>query len=360
VEVVDVDHERLITVSAELSEQFELRTGPDGDRRWPNPEKSRWLAPCAESNEPARCSTEPPQRVLLIESVPERRDLKIQCFQAAFAAFGPTVVLASNTSTLPISSLGEQQAFARRLIGMHFCMPVETRPLLEIILPPGVDPDVAAIAHRHTMALGFHSLVVGDAPGFVVNRMLVPYLNEAMHLLGGGIPAERLERAATSLGMPWGPCEMIDLIGAETAYRAGRAYWSAYATQLDPHPLLPALVKHGLLGRDAGRGFYAYAHGQRSEGLTEEMLQLIQRYRTAEPTWTDGELRDRLGLPMWLEAHRLLQENVVGGSRDVDTALQFGLDMTLPPEGFMPQFEQDQSARWHRFSAVGRRPVFNP
>lgn len=280
--------------------------------------------------------TAPP---LVIESIYENREAKRQLLSDLQAWLGDEAVLCSNTSTLPIAGLVDHLAAPQQCCGMHFFMPVDQRELVEIVVPPGAASHTIAHAERHAERIGKPALPVADTPGFVVNRMLSPYLNEAFRLLCQGVSAEQLERVAKGFGMPLSPLELVDWIGPRTAFDAGRVYWQAFPGRLDPAPLLPGMVKAKLSGRGGGLGFYRYEQGRRSERLSGEALAVVERYERDRRDWNDEQVRGQLFLPMLIEAHLILASGVVATISEIDTAMRGGLGFRSPA-GFFAEFRR--------------------
>ena len=166
---------------------------------------------------------------------------------------------------------------------------------------------------------------MGDGPGFVVNRLLSPYLNEAMLMLGRGISAEQIERAALAYGMPMSPLELIDLIGTRTMFDAGRVYWQAFPSRIAPSPMLSALVKNKRFGHACGHGFYDYEDGVRSEQLSPITAEFCQRYRRDEVSLRDDEVMHVLAIPMWIEAAIAFRDGVATSHQQFDLAMRGGL-----------------------------------
>ena len=168
-----------------------------------------------------------------------------------------------------------------------------------------------------------------DCPGFLVNRILFPYLNEAMVLLEEGAEPRALDKAATEFGMPMGPITLSDVVGLDTALYAGKVVNQAFADRAKDTKLLAALVAAGRLGQKSGAGFYSYAKGSR--GLDDPTFaMLLEQCRTGKRTIAAEELRDRLFLPMLVEASLVLTEGIVRDPADVDMGLILGI-------GFPPQ-----------------------
>lgn len=273
-----------------------------------------------ENNTPQRVG-----RAIVIESIAERLEAKRAFFHQAESWFGPEAILCSNTSTIPLSQIGSSLEHPSRFCGMHFFMPVEQRPAVEVIRAAGTDEPTVRAAQEHARWLNKEPLLVADSPGFVVNRMLAPYLNQAMLLLCSGVSAERIEVAARAFGMPMSPLELIDWIGARTAFDAGRVYWQAFPGRIDPCPLIAAMVKRGRAGRGSHGGFYDYVADTRSPALSEAACELASRYHREVGDVSDTSLIELLAIPMWIEGEMILDERVVEQPMDLETAMAGGL-----------------------------------
>jgi 3-hydroxyacyl-CoA dehydrogenase len=271
--------------------------------------------------------SEPKSVPLLIESIPERLDLKRAFFSEIQHRVDPQAVLCSNTSTLRIANIADGLDRPHLFCGMHFFMPVGLRDAVELIRGDSTGDAAITRASEHIANLGKSPLVVRDSPGFIVNRLLSPYLNESLTLLCQGVSAEQLADAAQDYGMPMSPLELIDTIGARTMFDAGRVYWQAFPGRIDPSPMLAGLVKSKRLGKHAGAGLYDYdVAGHRSDELGPNTLSLIQRYHRGDAS--DHSLADlvaRLSIPMWIEAAIAIAEGTVTEAQQFNIAMQGGL-----------------------------------
>jgi 3-hydroxyacyl-CoA dehydrogenase/enoyl-CoA hydratase/carnithine racemase len=262
---------------------------------------------------------------LVVESVLERADVKRQVLAEIERTVGPATVIATNTSTNPIARLAESLAQPARFCGMHFFNPVRRMMLVEVIRGPATSDATVAAAVAHVKRLGKCPIVVRDSPGFLVNRILMPYLHEAVEMLREGVEPARIDRVARGFGMPMGPIELYDMIGLDTAFYAGLVLDDAYGDRIEASPLIPALVKSGRLGRKSGAGFYRYRPegGQRAriDRPDEAVAALVRPYALPARPTTDATIVDRLFLPMLLEALLVLEEGIVRDGRDVDLAV---------------------------------------
>lgn len=273
--------------------------------------------------------------LLVIESIVERLDVKQPLLAQLSDRLPPPAVLTTNTSSLRIADVFRGATAPERCCGLHFFMPVTERPLVELIALPQTDPAVLSHLEQHAAALGKPALHVGDRPGFVVNRLLWPYLNNAVRLLELGAEAWQLEAAAARLGMPMSPLQLIDLIGLRTAFDAGRVAWQAFPDRIEPSPILPGLIKKKQPGVIGGAGFYAYHNGQRSGSeLTPVASEVIGRYQRDVRPWEEDEIYLNLCVPILLEAAVVLEERVVSDRAAIQRALEGGLRFAAAPSIF--------------------------
>ena len=285
----------------------------------------------ADTTEAVRCD-------LVLESIVESLPAKRQLFAELQAQLASHTIVASNTSTIPIGRLAESFADASRFCGMHFFHPVRHRPLVEIVRGPRTSDHTIAAAVAHIRRIGKMPIVVRDGPGFLVNRLLFPYLGEALELLREGVRAEAIERAAAAFGMAIGPLRLMDEIGLDTTLQAGWVLAAAFPERIVSSPLLVSMVKAGRLGRKAGAGFYAYDTSSHPvvTGMAETAVEEIAT------RWIDGRRKPsqesialRLVLPMLLEATRILEEGAVCDAHSIDLAVLFGLGFPAEKGGLL-------------------------
>ncbi|MDO7682548.1 MAG: 3-hydroxyacyl-CoA dehydrogenase NAD-binding domain-containing protein [Pirellulales bacterium] len=261
---------------------------------------------------------------IVIESVIERTDLKRQVLAEIESTVSPSTVICTNTSTNPIATLADVFSDPTRFCGMHFFNPVRKMSLVEVIRGPDTSDSTVASVVLHAKRLKKVPVVVQDSPGFLVNRVLTPYLHESVELLREGVDPSRIDKVSRRFGMPLGPLELYDMVGLDTAFYAGLVMANAIGDRIDASPVIPALVKAGWLGRKTGTGFYRYkstGHDAKIECVNEELVDLIDPYRLAEQQMTDDQICDRLFLPMLLESLLVLDEGIVRDGCDIDLAV---------------------------------------
>jgi 3-hydroxyacyl-CoA dehydrogenase/enoyl-CoA hydratase/3-hydroxybutyryl-CoA epimerase len=261
---------------------------------------------------------------LVVEAVVERLDVK-RAVIAELERHAPgDCVLATNTSSLSVDELARGLERPERVCGMHFFNPVHRMPLVEVVRGEATSDDTAATVHAFAVALGKVPVVCRDGPGFLVNRILAPYLNEAGWLLAEGARIEDVDGAALRFGMPMGPFRLLDEVGIDIARHAGATLHEALGERFAPSPPLAALGETGRLGRKNGRGFYRY-EGDQEKGVDPDVYaELGDAAGGARREIDEEEIRVRLLLSMINEAARVLDDGVVGTAGDVDLGMIMG------------------------------------
>ena len=266
---------------------------------------------------------------LVIEAVVENPKVKAELYARIEPLLADDAILASNTSAISIGRLAEKLKRPERFCGIHFFNPVRKMPLVEVIRGPKSSDETIATAVAFAKRIGKSPIVVNDGPGFLVNRLLLPYMNEALELILDGIDIKAIDGAAKGYGMPMGPITLYDVVGLDTAYYAGQVMHEAFPDRIVESPLLGAMVKAGRLGQKTNAGFFAYkdkqGRGQPDPTLADVVKPLIRK----QETLSGEQIVERLFLPMVLEATRILEEGKVRDPRDVDLGLIFGIG--FPP-----------------------------
>jgi 3-hydroxyacyl-CoA dehydrogenase/enoyl-CoA hydratase/3-hydroxybutyryl-CoA epimerase len=262
----------------------------------------------------------------VIEAVAEEMTIKQQVFSRLDALTRPDAVLATNTSSLSVSEMAAMTVHPQRIVGLHFFNPVAKMPLVEVVRAKESSNEALATAAALAGRLGKTPILVADAPGFLVNRVLIPYLAEALAMAGEGTPIDQIDAALTEWGMPMGPFELLDTIGLDVAAHV----LTTLGGVLREPPPIPAAIGTALarhwLGVKSGRGFYLHdAHGKRGKAklvINAEMQQLFNQHGVNQ---NNEQIVDRLILPMVNEAARVLEEGVTASADAIDLATVLGL-----------------------------------
>jgi 3-hydroxyacyl-CoA dehydrogenase/enoyl-CoA hydratase/3-hydroxybutyryl-CoA epimerase len=263
---------------------------------------------------------------ITIEAVLEKMSVK----QAVLADWehvaSPTAIFASNTSTLPITEIASKAAHPERVVGMHFFNPVHKMPLVEIIYGEKTDPEVTATVFDLAKKMGKTPVVVKDAPGFLVNRILSPYIGEAARLLLEGADYVAVDQAMRAFGMPVGPFELLDDVGIDVAVKAAGTMAGAFPQRMPADPALEKLVARGRIGRKAKKGFYFYENDRRgnADASVYQDLGFSSPSKNPNPSLSSSETETRLLLPMINEAAFCLADGIVASPAKLDLAMIFG------------------------------------
>ncbi|TDJ53017.1 MAG: fatty acid oxidation complex subunit alpha FadJ [Gemmatimonadetes bacterium] len=263
---------------------------------------------------------------LVVEAVFEDLEVKRKVLAEFEEVLPDGSVYATNTSTIPIQRIADGAAHPERVIGMHFFSPVEKMPLLEVIPGKDTNADTIVTAVRFGRRMGKTVIVVRDHPGFWVNRILSPYMNEAGHLLKEGTPIEAIDRTMTRYGFPVGPIALLDEVGIDVAQKASGVMHEAFGERLRPAPVIDALIGDRRLGRKNGRGLYRYEKGKK-KGPDKSVYRLLGVQRSEEVS--PETIEQRLLFAMLNEAAMAVGEGVVQSPRDGDIGAIFGIG--FPP-----------------------------
>jgi 3-hydroxyacyl-CoA dehydrogenase / enoyl-CoA hydratase / 3-hydroxybutyryl-CoA epimerase len=245
---------------------------------------------------------------VVIEAIFENADAKRALYAELEPKLKPNAILATNTSSIEIETLSAGLKDPSRLVGIHFFNPVAQMQLVEIVRGTGTQPQAVQNALQFTRKLDKLPLPCKSAPGFVVNRILTPYVNEALFALESGIPAAVIDRAGKAFGMPMGPIELTDVVGLDVSLHVGRVL--AGALQRRVPEILIKRVEQKKLGRKSGEGFYVWRDGK---PVMPESAQFAM----------PADLTDRLILPMLNEAVACLREGVIEDADLLDAGAIF-------------------------------------
>lgn len=244
------------------------------------------------------------QADVIIEAVVENLEVKQELFARIEAQAKPTAILATNTSSLKLADIGAHMRDPARLVGLHFFNPVPQMMLVEVVSGTATDPEWAQRAVAFTRQIDKLPLPTRDAPGFLVNRVLMPYMLNAFRMVDEGIKAETIDKAAEDFGMPMGPITLADTVGLDICAVVGKQLVPDAA----PPSVLSQLVEANKLGRKSGGGFYRWHEGQPVKGPAGAV---------------DEALIQRLMAPYLAEARRAVDEGIVADADLADAGLIF-------------------------------------
>lgn len=258
---------------------------------------------------------------LVIEAVIERMDVKQSVLREVEEKVNGGI-LTSNTSSLSITEMQAALKSPGNFAGMHFFNPVDRMPLVEIIRGAQTSDETIATVFAVARKLEKTPVIVNDGAGFLVNRILAPYLNEGAFMLAEGVSIEEIDRAMLDFGMPMGPFRLLDEIGLDVARHVATLMHDAFGDRMKPAPTMTALAETKRLGKKGGRGFYKYENG-RETGVDESMYRELRLSARAKGT-TREDVQKRCIYTMVNEAARILDDGVVTHASDVDVGMIFG------------------------------------
>ncbi len=275
----------------------------------------------------------------VIEATSEKMEIKKEVFRELAMEAGPKTIVATNTSALPVSELADMTISPERVIGLHFFNPVSRMKLVEVVIAKQTSDETRDRSLSFVRQIGKLPVVVRDSPGFLVNRVLFPYLLEAAELFEGGVDGEQIDRALVGWGMPMGPLRLIDEIGVDITIDIGNTLEKAYGQRDHVPAVLLWLRDQQMLGRKTGAGFYKY------EGRSQTPNDSLMQWRrgavaggadpgrsavsprpepASTPPATEEQLTHRLMFLMVNEAARCVEEGVVGSPEDADYGMILG------------------------------------
>jgi len=254
---------------------------------------------------------------IVIEAASEKLDVKKAIFHE-LSEKAPDAILATNTSALPITELSRETSRPERVVGLHFFNPVSRMKLIEVVVGENTAPETQERTLAFARQIGKLPVLVRDSPGFLVNRVLFPYLLEAAELYEQGLEAEAIDTAMTKWGMPMGPLRLIDEIGIDITADIADTLQKAYGPRDKTPELLRKMMREKWLGRKAGAGFYIYRDKEQNPN------ELIAQWRRPAGPPMSGDVAHRLMFLMINEAARCLEEKVVASPEDADYGMILG------------------------------------
>ena len=268
------------------------------------------------------------QRDVVIEAVFEDLALKQQMVSEVEAHCQPHTLFASNTSSLPIEEIAAKAQRPENVIGLHYFSPVEKMPLVEVI--PHLNTSTATLVTIVALARsqGKTPIVVADKPGFYVNRILTPYINEAMRCLLEGEPIDHIDRALVKFGFPVGPIQLLDEVGIDVGSKISPILHQAYGERFAAPAAFDAVLKDGRKGRKNSKGFYRYDQPRWQRKKPDASLYTLLKV-TPKARQSEVQIAERCVMMMLNEAARCLDEQVIRCARDGDIGAVFGIG--FPP-----------------------------
>jgi len=269
---------------------------------------------------------------LAIEAISEDIKLKELVFRELDQACPRGAILASNTSALSISALGAATKRPDKVIGLHFFNPAYVMRLVEVV--PGLATSTQTVddAVSFTEGVGKLPVVVKECAGFLVNRLLMAYVNEAVRALQeGAATRQEIDQEMVAFGMPVGPLALLDAVGLDISFEVARILYRSYGPRMTPAPLLEAMLKAGRVGVKSGHGFYDYVSGEEG-GRDQGLEHLLHEFRPDTDHGATRWSRSRLLLAMTNEAVTALQEGVASAA-DIDLAMMAGIGYPKEKEG---------------------------
>ncbi len=262
---------------------------------------------------------------IVVEAVVESMEIKKKVLKEVESNVSNACILASNTSSLSITEMQSVLSKPERMIGMHFFNPVHKMPLIEVIRGDKTSDETVTTLFNFCKKVGKMPVVVKDAPGFLVNRLLAPFLNEAVYLLSESVPIDEIDKVLSKFGMPMGAMELIDEVGVDVAAKVSRILHNAFGERMLSCNILESLIDKERLGKKSGKGVYNYS-GKKSKlkrVLDNEIYSIIG----VKPQFgkvSNDEIIDRCIMPMINEASRCLAEKIVEKPDDVDLGMIMG------------------------------------
>jgi 3-hydroxyacyl-CoA dehydrogenase/enoyl-CoA hydratase/3-hydroxybutyryl-CoA epimerase/enoyl-CoA isomerase len=271
---------------------------------------------------------------VVVEAVVENPKVKRAVLAETETQIRDDAILASNTSTISITHLAEPLKRPENFCGMHFFNPVHRMPLVEVIRGEKTGEDAIARTVAYALAMGKKPIVVNDCPGFLVNRILSPYIGAFMGLVRRGVDFVAIDRAMERFGWPMGPAYLCDVVGIDTGVHAGAVMAEGFPDRMkyDFKTCHEVMYENERFGQKNGRGYYAYEadrKGRPKKIVDAEVATLLASVIEGSETLDDETIVDSMMIPMCLEAVRCLEDGIAASATDVDLSLIYGIG--FPP-----------------------------
>ena len=260
---------------------------------------------------------------VVIEAVAERMDVKKSVFSSVVENVSARTAILTNTSSLSVTEMAADVPLPERVAGFHFFNPVDRMPLVEVIRGGQTSMETAERMAAFARKLGKVPIIVKDSPGFLVNRLLLPYLNEACLLLQEGADIGQIDRTLLDFGMPMGVFILLDQVGIDIVVHAGKSMLEGFGDRMTPSPILGTMIEAERLGKKTGRGFYTWDSAGNHQ-LDPEVNKLLAPHLNGGKTFTADQVVQRLIYSMVNEATLCLEEKVVETPEAVDAAMILG------------------------------------
>lgn len=268
---------------------------------------------------------------VVIEAIVENPEIKAKVLAETEQKVVDTTILASNTSTIPISLLAKSLARPENFAGLHFFNPVHRMPLVEVIRGKQTSDATVARLVQLALQMGKQPVVVNDCPGFFVNRVLFPYFFGFLSLIEQGVPYPRIDKIMKGFGWPMGPAELLDVVGLDTAVHARAVMAQGFPDRMsvEGEGPLEALVGEGRLGQKSGSGFYQFVADKKGRVQAKVDDEMATRWAKPDVEISDEQIVMRMMIPMAFETIRCLDEGIVQSPSEADMALIYGIG--FPP-----------------------------
>ncbi len=263
---------------------------------------------------------------LVVEAVVENMDIKKKVLKELETKVLSDCLITSNTSSLSINEMASVLKDSSRFAGLHFFNPVNKMPLVEIIKHKDVSQNTLDSLYKFVVETKKTPVIVNDGPGFLVNRILSAYLNEAGYMLEEGYSIEDLDRVILEFGLPMGPCHLLDEVGIDVSQKVGKIMYEGLGERLKPSNILDGILEKGFLGKKSSKGVYLYDEKGKKGEINPEMKNLLP---SQTKTSSDIVMTERLIFPMINEAANCLRDKVVDNAANLDLAMIFGIG--FPP-----------------------------